>query len=53
MGVGFLCSDSPELQYFLESRNGYVVSLEDSSTLGDVLDIGYVLPTPYPLSVEK
>lgn len=49
MGLGFLCSelrDSPELQDFLESRNGHVVSLEDSSTLGDILDIGYVPPTP-------
>lgn len=52
MGLGFLCLDSPELQGFLESRNGHVVSLEDSSTLrDDALDIGYVPPTPYSLSV--
>lgn len=42
-GVRFFASDSPELQDFLESRNGHVVSLEDSSTLGDdVLDIGCI-----------
>lgn len=54
MSLDFLCLDSPELQDFLESRNGHVVSLEDSSTLGDdVLDIGYVPPAPYSMSVKK